>query len=212
MKPQITRFLGAALLVLLPVHLCAQDLPRPKEFYFEADADVARPLELLPGDDEATVERLLKARERGRRGEASLAAAQLARIAYAGGRADTGAALYDEARRRADNARLRDALHWNQGWDLYRQGDFAGALAHWRSAGAERLKGPAWLPPTLALGLWRLDRREEAVRWYAAAVRTEPQLWRSPDLERLLPDWSAADREALAEVAAAWQAAPPPWP
>ena len=88
----------------------------------------------------------------------------------------------------------------------------ATVIPHSRSAGAERLKGPAWLPPTLALGLWRLDRREEAVRWYAAAVRTEPQLWRSPDLERLLPDWSAADREALAVVAAAWQAAPPPWP
>ena len=47
------------------------------------------------------------------------------------------------------------------------------ALQKWRIAGAERLKGPAWLPPTLALGLWQLDRRDEAIRWYAAAVRTE---------------------------------------
>jgi len=208
----LPRRLGAALLVLVPFALCAQDIPRPKEFYFEVDAEVVRTLELYPGDDDATVERLLKARERGRRGEGALASAQLARIAYAGGRTDTGRALYAEAVARADGARMRDAMHWNHGWDLYRSGDVAAALEQWRIAGAERLKGPSWLPPTLALGLWRLDRREEAVRWYAAAVRTEPQQWRAPDLERLLPDWTDADRATLAEVAAAWQANPPSWP
>lgn len=206
------RRLVAALLVLLPFALCAQEIPRPKEFYFEADAEVVRKLELYPGDDEATVERLLKARERGRRGEGALASAQLARVAYADGRADLGRALYAEAASRAESARMRDSVHWNHGWDLYRSGDVSAALEQWRIAGAERLKGPSWLPPTLALALWRLDRREEAVRWYAAAVRTEPGLWQAPDLERLLPDWSEADRAILAEVFAAWQADPPAWP
>ncbi|MBJ6979791.1 MULTISPECIES: tetratricopeptide repeat protein [unclassified Luteimonas] len=205
------RRLAVLVLALLPFGLCAQNLPWPKEFYFESDADVARPLELYPGTDDATVERLLQARRNGRR-DANLATAQLAHLSYAGGRAETGAALYQEALQRPDNARQRDALHWNHGWDLYRSGDVAGAIEQWRIAGAERLKGPAWLPPTLALGLWQLDRRDEAVRWYAAAVRTEPALWTTPDLQRLLPGWSQADRDVLAQVAAAWKVAPPPWP
>lgn len=212
MNRHFLRRFGAVVLVLLPFGLCAQEIPRPKEFYFETDVDVVRPLQLYQGDDDATVERLLKARERGRRGEAALAAAQLAGIAYAGGRTETGAALYSEAGSRADGARMRDALHWNHGWDLYRSGDIAGALAQWRDAGAQRLKGPSWLPPTLALGLWQIDRRDEAVSWYAAAVRTEPRQWQSPDLAQLLPDWTEADRAVLSEVAAAWRANPPAWP
>jgi len=212
MNRNFPRRLGAILLVLLPFGLWAQEMPRPKEFYFEADTEVVQQLQLYPGSDDATVERLLKARERGRRGEAALASAQLAHIAYASGRSETGGALYSEAIARADGSRMRDALHWNHGWDLYRSGDVAAALEQWRIAGAERLKGPSWLPPTLALGLWKLDRRDEAVRWYAAAVRTEPRQWRAPDLEQLLPDWTAADRATLAEVAAAWQADPPAWP
>ena len=211
MNRSFARLAGALVLGFASFALWAQELPRPKEFYFETDAETARPLELLPGSDDATVEQLLRVRERGRR-DTALATAQLARISYAAGRTDMGAALYAEAKQRPDNARQRDALHWNHGWDLHRAGDHAGALEQWRIAGAERLKGPAWLPPTLALGLWKLDRRDEAVRWYAAAVRTEPQLWSSPDLARLLPAWSDADRAVLAEVAAAWQAAPPSWP
>lgn len=211
MNHRFVGILGALMLAAIPLGLQAQEIPRPKEFYFEPDADVARPLELIPGNDDATVDRLLHARDRNRR-DATLAIAQLARIAYEGGRPETGAALYAEALSRPDNARMRDSLYWNHGWDLYRSGDVAAALEHWRIAGAERLKGPSWLPPTLALGLWQLGRRDEAVRWYAAAVRTEPGLWQSPDLARLLPDWTAADRAVLAEVAAAWRAAPPTWP
>lgn len=207
----MARRFGALILVLLPLGLAAQELPRPKEFYFEADADVARPLVLYQGIDDDTVGRLMQVRDRGRR-DAGLATAQLAHISYATGRAETGAALYEEAKRSPDNARMRDSLHWNHGWDLYRMGDFTGALEQWRIAGAERLRGPSWLPPTLALGLWQAGRRDEAVRWYAAAVRTEPGLWTTPDFERLLPDWAADDRAVLAEVAGAWRAAPPSWP
>ena len=205
------RLLGALVLASLPFGLCAQELPRPKEFYFEPDTELTQLIELYPGSDDATIDLLIKARDRGRR-DGVLATVQLARIAYAAGRADTGAALYDEARQRPEGVRMRGSLHWNHGWDLYRSGDIPAALEQWRIAGAERLKGPAWLPPTLALGLWQLDRRDEAVSWYAAAVRTEPQLWSAPDLARLLPDWTEGDREILARVVAAWQVAPPSWP
>src|SRR3546814_2949965 len=79
-------------------------------------------------------------------------------------------------------------------------GDAAAALSRWREAGIETYNNPGWVPPTLALGLWTLDRREEAVQWYAAAVRTEPMHWRDPaNLPALLPDWREEDRAKLAE-------------
>ncbi len=208
---RITSRLFGAMLLLLPFALSAQSLPNPKEFYFEDDAQVARPLVLLPGSDDATVDKLLETRSRNRR-DVDLATAQLARISYAAGGYENGAKLYAEALAASRGSRIQPAIHWNHGWDLYRAGDAAAALEQWRLAGMERLKGPSWLPPTAALALWSLGRRDEAVRWYAAAVRTEPGLWQSPDLARLLPEWRDEDRALLAEVVAAWRAAPPAWP
>ena len=81
------------------------------------------------------------------------------------------------------------------------------------SVSRESFWKPAWAPPTFALALWKLDRKPEAVRWYAAAVRTEPQQWIDPArLSALLPDWTQADRDTLAEVQAAWAKDPPAWP
>jgi tetratricopeptide (TPR) repeat protein len=211
MKRTIGRLSVATLLALLPFALGAQALPKPKEFYFEDDAQVTRPVVLHAGSDDATVQKLLDTRNRRRR-NADMASGQLAHIAYASGRSETGAALYVDALTGTSSAPLRMSLHWNHGWDLYRAGDAAAAIEQWRLAGVDRLKGPSWVPPTLALALWSLGNRDEALRWYAAAVRTEPGLWQSPDLARLLPDWREEDRARLAEVAAAWRAAPPAWP
>src|SRR3546814_12545214 len=74
-------------------------------------------------------------------------------------------------------------------------------LSRWREAGIETYNNPGWVPPTLALGLWTLDRREEAVQWYAAAVRTEPMHWRDPaNLPALLPDRSEERRVGKGSV------------
>ena len=201
------------LLLPLPAWAQARPLPAPKEFYFDQDAQTARPLVLQPGSDDAVQQRLLKVMN-GNGRDANLAAAQLAHIAYAGGRTDIGAALYARVRGAIGSShRLYRPLLWNQGWDLFHAGDAEGALANWREVGAEAFGNPSWVPPTLALALWTLDRRDEAVRWYAAAVRTEPLRWNDPaNLPALLPDWRAEDRATLAEVAAAWREAPPAWP
>jgi len=220
MKSSCLRRLGAFVLLvplLLPLSALARaqplPVPAPKEFYFDEDAQTARPLVLYPGSDDAVQQRLLKVMN-GKSRDANLAAAQLAHIAYAGNRADIGAVLYERVRGVIDsNHRLYRSLLWNQGWDLYRAGDAAGALANWRQAGAEAFNNPVWVPPTLALALWTLDRRDAAVRWYAAAVRTEPTRWSNPaNLPALLPDWREQDRATLAEIAAAWKQAPPAWP
>ena len=87
------------------------------------------------------------------------------------------------------------AVVWNYGWDLFRAGDDKAALEQWRSLLSSRGVTASWMPPTFALVLWSLDRKDEAVQWYGAAVRSEPQQWRTADqFARLLPAWSDTER------------------
>lgn len=208
-------FVRACALVLagVPLLAMAQSLPRPAEFYFDEDASVARAIVAIEGSGEPVIEQLLQQVERGRRG-ADRAAAQLARIAMESGRVDTGKVLYARALELVSSAQGRHAIAWNHGWDLYRNGDVEGALAQWALAFENRgTIRPDWVPPTLALALWKLGRKPEAVAWYAAAVRTHPDRWvHEGSLASLLPEWSEADRATLAEVLAAWREAPPSWP
>lgn len=189
----------------------AQALPRPAEFYFDAEPNTTRPIVAIRETGDAAAQKLLKAIERNPRAKAERA--QLAHLAMESGRADLGRDLYARTLTLvSDTDALWRPVVWNYGWDLYRSGDAAGALAQWQQLVARRSDG-SWVPPTLALALWRSDRRDEAVRWYAAAVRTEPQLWRDPaNFARLLPGWRDTERATLAEVLAAWAANPPAWP
>lgn len=199
--------------VLLPLVAVAQALPKPAEFYFDEDEAVARPIVAIEGSGDAVIAQLLQQVERNRRG-ADRAAAQLAHISMAGGRTDTGKTLYARAAEAASNNQVRLSIAWNFGWDLYRSGDIEGALSQWTLAFGNRgAVRPAWVPPTLALALWKLDRKPEAIAWYAAAVRTYPDRWPyEASLPGLLPGWSDADRATLAEVLAAWRENPPTWP
>lgn len=201
------------LLVLTAFTASAQSLPTPAEFYFDEDSSVARRIADIDGNDSAAIRQAMKLMERGGR-NAEQAAVQLARVAMVTGREDTGRALYNRAMElTGEGSARRRLVQWNQAWDLYRAGEVEEALALWAQAAANRVVYPTWAPPTLALALWKLDRRREAVAWYAAAVRTYPDRWSNPAaLPGLLPDWSEADRATLAEVLAAWQADPPAWP
>ncbi len=188
----------------------AQALPKPKEFYFDEDS-AAAPIVVVEGEGDTQVEQLLRERERGRRKVE--ATAQLAHVAMNSDRVELGENLYRQAlAATADNSRLGRAVRWNHAWDLHRHGRTEEALVQWNSA-ISGLGGASWIPPTLALGLWKLGRRTEAVQWYAAAVRTYPQRWYSPaSSNEMLPQWRQEDRDVLAEVHAAWQANPPRWP
>jgi hypothetical protein len=189
----------------------AQTLPKPKEFYFDADRSTTRPIVVVEGEGEVLAQGLVKARERGKR--QLEATAQLAHVAMTEGRTELGKQLYQQALGATQTSgTIGRAIRWNYGWDLYRSNEFQPALEQWAGL-ANAFGTPAWLPPTLALGLWSVDRKAEAVQWYAAAVRTEPTLWNdSANFARLLPDWREQDRLKLAEVLAAWQANPPAWP
>jgi len=190
----------------------AQSLPKPAEFYFDSDAKATRPVIAIKGNDEATMQRLAKMIER--KPDAYIEEAQLAHLAMTAGRVELGRQLYARAVARMDSSDGEwRAVLWNYGWDLYRAGDDAGALAQWQKLATSRGINASWMPTTYALVLWSLQRKDEAVQWYAAAVRTEPDQWRTPDrYPALLPDWSADERATLAEVQAAWAANPPSWP
>ncbi|MEG3192876.1 tetratricopeptide repeat protein [Lysobacter sp. D1-1-M9] len=189
----------------------AQSLPRPAEFYFDEDASATRAVVAVSATGDAAVEQLLKAIERDPRAAAETA--QLAHIAMAGGRPELGRELYARALRLLGTSDgLYRPVMWNYGWDLYRTGDHAAALDSWRTLLLSRNVTAQWMPQTLALVLWTLDRQDEAVQWYAAAVRTEPRQWRSSEaFASLLPTWTAEERATLAEVQAAWAENPPSW-
>lgn len=190
----------------------AQALPKPAEFYFEADANAMRSIEAVRETGDAAVERLLKVIKRDPRAVA--ARAQLAHLAMNGGRAELGRELYAAALAQLDTSdALWRAVVWNYGWDLYRTGAHADALAQWQTLAVLRGTTAAWMPPTFALALWQLGRHDEAVQWYAAAVRSEPTQWRTAErFATLLPDWRDDERATLAQVHEAWAANPPRWP
>ncbi len=203
--------LAAGLALALPV--AAQDRLVPRaEFFFDADSSTTRPITAERGSGDALVERLGKAIARSPRN--AEAAAHLAHIAMEGGRPELGRELYSRALGLVSSShRLYRPLLWNHGWDLYRAGDAEGALAQWQALLADRAVNAGWMPPTFALAMWTLGRQDEAVHWYAAAVRSEPTLWSSADGHAdLLPDWRPAELEILGEVQQAWQRDPPAWP
>jgi tetratricopeptide (TPR) repeat protein len=190
----------------------AQTLPKPAEFYFDADPATTRPVVAVKETGDAAVQKLLKLIERDPL--AKTEHAQLAHLAMEGGRTDLGKELYGRALNRINST---DALWrpvvWNYGWDLYRAGEADAAIGQWQQLVVARRSNAGWMPPTLALALWTAGRKDEAVQWYAAAIRTEPQLWRDPaNFTRLLPDWRDGERSTLAEVLAAWAANPPAYP
>jgi tetratricopeptide (TPR) repeat protein len=181
------------------------------EFYFTEEARTTRPVVALQGEGDALTESLLKAIARNPRAKAETA--QLAHIAMAGGRPELGNELYGRVLRQVSPTEaLYRPLLWNYGWDLLRNANAADALGQWETLLKARNVTADWMPPTFALVLWTLDRRDEAVQWYAAAVRTHPDRWSGNDqYGMLLPDWQDGERAVLAEIQQAWQADPPQW-
>lgn len=194
----------AGSLLLSPLVLQAQTLPTPAEFYFDEDRAAQRVLDNQRGEGDALVSRLLRSIERDPRAWGAMA--RLGDIALSSGRQEVGRDFYARAIAGAgDRHGLSRSLRWHYGWALYRAGDAEAALEQWAElVSAGSIRGQ-WMPPTLALVLWKLDRKPEAIQWYAAAVRTEPDQWTSPaDLSALLPQWRAEEHATLLEVQRAW--------
>jgi tetratricopeptide (TPR) repeat protein len=182
-------------------------LPPIAEFYFDDDS-AARPIEVVSSEGGDVVRRLERALQRDSRN--ALALGQLAGIAYASGRADTGESFYSTALGLASNGGTHQRqLMWNHGWDLFRADRHEAALDEWLKAMAAHRGRPIWAPPTLALVLAKLGREAEALEWYAAAVRTRPERFVDrAAMERGHPGWRAEDIDVLVALAGKAAATP----
>lgn len=202
--------LTSCLLVGATAH--AQNLQKPLEFYFTEDVITTKPVVVVKDADEAALKRLARIIQRNQRAPGERA--QMAHLLMAAGRVDDGRVQYSAALAQLKTTdRLYRPVLWNYGWDLLRAGDPGGALAQWATLQASRGTSASWMPPTFALALWQAGRKNEAVQWYAAAVRTEPAQWLTTQrYAQLLPEWKESERAALAQVHAAWVANPPTWP
>ena len=204
---------GALLALVLSGAAWAQSSPRVEEFYFDEDRGALQSLEAVKGAGEDDVKRLMQLAVRNG-ANADKARAQLAHLLMASGRLQEGKSFYAQLLQRHDQTSgLNRPLRYRYGWDLYRAGEYAPALSQWQQLLEGRGTKPAWAPPAMALVLWKLDRRQEAVKWYAAAVRSEPARWSTATRHaELLRDWTPDERADLAKVQAAWAKAPPAWP
>lgn len=204
---------GALFALLASGVAWGQSLPRVEEFYFDDDRKALQTFQVVKGSDDDAVRRLKQMAER-EGVNADKAGAQLAHLLMSAGRLQEGKSVYAQLLQRNDaNSGLNRPLLHRYGWDLYRAGEYAPALAQWQKLLVGRGIKPAWAPPTMALVLWKLDRKPEALAWYAAAVRSEPARWGRGTLPAdLLRDWTDAERADLAQVQAAWAKAPPAWP
>ena len=203
--------LAAGLAAAMPAVAQERLVPR-SEFFFDADSGTTRLITADRGSGDAVIDRLGKTIARSPRNVE--ATAHLAHIAMNAGRPELGRDLYARALALVTPRHsLYRPLRWNYGWDLFRTGDAAGALGQWRELLGDRGHTAAWMPPTFALVMWSLGRRDEAVLWYAAAVRSEPSMWSTADRHsELLPDWRPEELGILGEVQQAWQQDPPEWP
>ena len=160
----------------------AQSLPKPKEFYFDEDRATTKPVVAVQGQGDAVVDRLAGMVQRDAR--AAEPRAQLAALAYAGGRTQLGDELYQGALALVSNGSQQyRAISWNYGWDLLRADKADKALQHWANLANGRPATPAWLPTTLALGLWRAPGRT-----VGAAPPTTPACCRS-GARQTAPAW-----------------------
>lgn len=101
----------------------------------------------------------------------------------------------------------RAHTHWSYGWALFNVGDDACALRQWQQAAKISGGHPYWLPYAVAESYWRLGRRQLALRWYGAAVRSQPSRWGSVASIRASTygrNWSDEQRDMLIEMFHAW--------
>lgn len=96
-----------------------------------------------------------------------------------------------------DNAHELRFAHWSHGWALLGLELPEASLAEWRES--EKLHGghPYWVPYTYAMGLWAAGRNDEAVAYYAAAVRSFPERWGSRETVRTHSSKMKPEEQAL---------------
>ena len=197
---------SAAPVAAVPVRPASERVPVPKpaEVYRDADPNVradpkadandpnlARYLdERLAQDPSDVPARVERGYQRAQRGDATGAEADYARASKAA----------------ADTVQRQRYVLWSHGWALLAQNQPEAALKDWRDSQHLHGGNPYWVPYSFAVALRAAGRDDEAVAYYAAAARSDPERWgtRSAMLETT-KSWKPQERTRIEAVYALWQ-------
>lgn len=126
--------------------------------------------------NQATLIRALKARLRRNPSDAD-ATMDLGLLAAQSG--DGFAHYFERAEALVDDdSNRRRRLAWARGHACAAGGDAECALRHWHAAASAFGGDARWVPAAYSYALWGLGRTEQAIDWYAAAVRADARLGR----------------------------------
>lgn len=183
----------------------AAELPVPLASHYP-DADQQARIRVPQLEDEARFKQLQRSARRGQLTPAGLAALAFG-YSIRGDEANAGIAL-DAARSHAGRRPqvLRHVL-WSAGWSYINLGDYESAAKAWSESAQLHGGQPYWLPYSMAV-LAELDgQRDLAIRWYTAAVRSQPRWGSAEGVARSTWYWQRKESEAMDRVFHAWRAA-----
>jgi tetratricopeptide (TPR) repeat protein len=190
--------LPAFLLFVFTLPLSAAELPVPLASHYP-DRDTQAQIRVPQLEDEARFKQLQRSARRGQLTPAGLAALGFG-YSIRGDQANAGIAL-DAARAHAGRRTevLRHVL-WSAGWSYINLGDYESAAQAWTESAQLHGGQPFWLPYSMAV-LAELDgQRDLAIRWYAAAVRSQPRWGSAEGVARSTWYWQRKESEAMDRV------------
>jgi tetratricopeptide (TPR) repeat protein len=182
------------------------EVPPPAQAYFDPDSSARMPIAVDLFDARAIRE--LNRRIAREPKQLGLYTARGHAYGFAGNRAAMEKDFEQAfALAGSDRAALRH-VSWSQGWAYFGLGDARAALASFTSATQLHGGAPFWVPYTYAVALWRLDRRQEALRYWDAAARSAPERWGNAKVvQRWTRRWPAGNQAEVVALFEAWKIA-----
>jgi hypothetical protein len=198
------RFHAVLLALALALPVAAAELPAPLASHYP-DRDSQAQVRVAQLEEDTRFRQLQRQAKRGHLSSGGLAA--LACGYTLRGDVEQAKANLERARTYAGRrtAQLRHVL-WSAGWSELNLGNYGAAADAWSESA--RLHGgqPFWLPYSMAV-LAELDgQRDLAVRWYAAAVRSQARWGHAEGVARSTWHWQRKESSAMDRVFNAWQA------
>ncbi|MGY3264426.1 tetratricopeptide repeat protein [Lysobacter sp. HA35] len=96
-------------------------------------------------------------------------------------------------------------VFWSRGWIEYQAGNYPASLDAFKNEIASHGGRPFWVPSTLATLYWSAGDIDTAVAWYAASVRSYPQLGTEEGMEKRIDFWRASEKQAMRGAFAEWK-------
>lgn len=106
------------------------------------------------------------------------------------------------------SASMEDRRHalWSKGWSMFMLQRYQQAIADWHEA--ERLHGgkPYWAAYTLSIAYWRAGDKEQAMKYFELAVKSNRAWGDDAERARLTGHWKLPEKNAMKELVGYWKA------